>query len=158
MNDPHCLLRAKSWYLSNELTRLFELLISLLGINGVPRVVDDKQEVGYTPAIHPATSDVRKKRVHWKSKGWGLSFQMGFPVHVLLNKPRIAAIQSRQNWKGHTRLLDGTVCASPDRIQSQFCTECKKAVCCPTETFQEFFFNWTLVLPLQFEDTAFTVI
>lgn len=91
MNDPHCLWRAKSWYVSNELTWLFELLISLLGINGVPRVIDDKQEVGYTPAIHPASSDVRKKDVHWKSKGWGLSFQMVFPVHVWLNKPRIAA-------------------------------------------------------------------
>lgn len=49
---------------NSELTRLFELLISLLGINGVPRVVNDEQEVGHAPAIHPAGSDVRKKYEH----------------------------------------------------------------------------------------------
>ena len=45
-----------------ELTGLFELLVRLLGINGVPCVVDDEQEVGYTPTIHPAGSGVRKRK------------------------------------------------------------------------------------------------
>ena len=40
-----------------KLTRLFELLVGLLGINGVPGVVDDEQEVGNAPAVHPAGSD-----------------------------------------------------------------------------------------------------
>lgn len=37
-----------------EPTRLLELLVRLLGVDGMPGVVDDEQEVWDAPAVHPA--------------------------------------------------------------------------------------------------------
>lgn len=76
------------------------MLISLLGINGVPGVVDDEQEVGHAPAIHPAGPESRKRenRALNQRKVITLRFlffvcfycrsEGDFPVHRLLYEPR----------------------------------------------------------------------
>ena len=46
-------------HLRNLLTGLLELFVCLLGVDGVPGVINDEQEVWDGPTVHPASSEAQ---------------------------------------------------------------------------------------------------